>query len=193
MIVIEDKIISRDLLEKQFLCNLEACKGACCWEGDAGAPLEAEEIPVLEAIFERVRPYLSPAGLAAIEKEGLYVHHKADNTYSTSLVDNGPCSFMTIQGGVARCGIEQAYQDGQIDFPKPVSCHLYPIRITRLAKAGLEALNYDQWDICSAACEKGRQAQLPIFRFVKNGLIRKYGEAFYAELEAVAAHLERSE
>lgn len=192
MILIQDKIISHEVLEEQFLCNLDACKGACCWEGDAGAPLEEEELPVLEAIFERVRPYLSPAGLAAIEKEGLYVYDEEDKVYRTSLVNNGPCTFMTIRDGKAQCGIEQAYRDGEIDFPKPVSCHLYPVRITRMA-GEVDALNYDRWDICSAACDKGREAQLPIFRFVKAGLIRKYGEAFYDELEAAAEHLEKGE
>lgn len=194
MIIIQDKIVSDELVEEQFLCNLEACKGACCWEGDAGAPLEDEELPIIENIQAQIAPYLSPAGQAAIQQEGIYTFDEEDETFRTPLIDNGPCAYMTLdQTGKAQCGIEQAWQDGKIDFRKPVSCHLYPIRITSNPATGFEALNYDRWDICSAACEKGKAANLPIYRFVKEALIRKYGADFYDELDQYATYVSKKE
>lgn len=187
MIIIQDKIISDELVDEQFLCQLDACKGACCWEGDAGAPLDDPELHIIEKIYDTVKPYLSPAGIAAIKTEGLFVYDKADKEYRTSLINNGPCTFMTLsEEGKAQCGIEQAWADGKIDFRKPISCHLYPIRITENKKTGFEALNYDRWDICSAACDAGKVAKLPVYRFAKDALIRKYGEEFYEELDCLA-------
>lgn len=184
MIIIEDKIVSDELVEEQFLCNLDACKGACCWEGDAGAPLEDHELSILEDIYDKVKPYLSEAGKAAIKEQGLYTLDKEDNVFRTTLVDNAPCAYMTLSNeGKAQCGIEQAWQDGAVSFQKPISCHLYPIRIKSNPKTGFEILNYDRWDICSAACTKGKEAQLPVYRFVKTALIRKYGEDFYDALD----------
>lgn len=184
MIIIQDKIISEELINEHFLCQLDACKGACCWEGDAGAPLDDPELHILEEIYETVKPYLSPAGRSAIKEQGLFVYDKADKEYRTSLVDNGPCSFMTLsKDGKAQCGIEQAWQDGKVNFRKPISCHLYPIRITHNKKTAFEALNYDRWDICSDACNAGKTAKLPIYQFVKEALIRKYGADFYEELD----------
>lgn len=188
MILIQDKIlVSFDVIEEQFLCNLSACKGACCWEGDLGAPLEKEELATLDAIVEQVKPYLRPEGIAAIEAQGNYVFNDEGDfkEYSTPLVDNAACAYMTIdKQGVAKCGIEEAHRDGKIDFKKPISCHLYPIRISKLTN--VEALNYDRWDICSAACTAGKKAKLPVYKFLKEPLIRKYGEAVYNELDGVA-------
>jgi hypothetical protein len=187
MIIIQDKIISDELVEEQFLCNLDACKGACCWEGDAGAPLEQEELALLAEVYPAVSPYLSPAGRAAIAEQGLYVVDKEDGEYRTPLIDNAPCAYMTLTPeGKAQCGIEQAWQAGDISFQKPISCHLYPVRVTANEISGFEALNYDRWDICSAACDLGEANKLPVYRFVKNALIRKYGEAFYEELDHYA-------
>lgn len=188
MLIVQDKLVSRDILEEQFLCNLEACKGACCWEGDWGAPLEEEERRTLTDIYEAVRPFLSPAGRAVLESEGLYVYYEDAESYGTPLINGGPCAYMTYDAdGCAQCGFEKAYQAGATGFRKPVSCHLYPIRINR--NEHFEALNYDRWDICSAACSLGRSRQLPLYRFLREALVRKYGEAFYEELEAAAAHL----
>ncbi|MEL7222168.1 MAG: DUF3109 family protein [Bacteroidota bacterium] len=168
-------------------CNLDACKGACCWEGDAGAPLEDHELSTLEAIYDKVKPYLSEAGKRAIEAQGLYTLDKEDNVFRTTLIDNAPCAYMTLDNkGKAQCGIEQAWQDGAVSFQKPISCHLYPVRIKNNTKTGFEILNYDRWDICSAACTKGKAAQLPVYRFVKTALIRKYGEDFYEALDQYA-------
>ncbi|MBX2889951.1 MAG: DUF3109 family protein [Saprospiraceae bacterium] len=187
MIIVQDKLVSDDLVEQQFICNLTACKGACCWEGDYGAPLEESELPVLEAIFEKIKAFLSPAGIAAIEAQGKYVRVQETGEWATSLVDNGPCAYMTLDAtGIAQCGIERAWKAGAVDFQKPISCHLYPVRVAKNEVAGFEALNYDEWHICSAACELGQKEQMPVYQFVKDAIIRKYGQAFYDELDGAA-------
>lgn len=188
MLIINDSVLVSDaVVREHFVCQLESCQGACCWEGDFGAPLEEDERAVLEEIYPFVLPYLRPEGIAAIEKNGKYVYEDENRRYATTLVNGGACAYMMIdQNGIAKCGIEQAYNDGVIDFKKPISCHLYPIRIQKLSNC--DALNYDQWDICSAACTNGERLRVPIYRFVKDALIRRYGEAFYEELEAAATY-----
>lgn len=189
MIIVQDKLVSDDVVQEQFICNLDACKGACCWEGDSGAPLEKTELTVLDDIFEKVKPYLSPAGIAAIEKQGKYIYYEEAKEWGTTLVDNGPCAYMTLENGVAQCGIERAWRDGKVAFRKPISCQLYPIRVEKNEEVGFEALNYDRWDICSAACEKGKKEQVAVYQFLKEAIIRKYGEDFYEELDAAAQYL----
>ena len=189
--MIEEILVSDDVVRQQFICNLDACKGACCWEGDYGAPLEAEELQTLEQIYESVKPFLLPAGRAAIEKAGPYTYYEGDaQEYGTTLVDNGACAFMTYdEKGVAQCGIEQAYRAGATTFRKPISCHLYPIRVIRHEATGMQALNYDRWDICSAACALGQAHRMPVYRFVKDALIRKFGQQFYEQLDSAATDL----
>ncbi len=190
MIVIQGVLVSEDIVKEQFMCQLDACKGACCWEGDFGAPLDTAELHTLEKIYEKIKPYLIPEGIEVIEREGLYTYYKENKEYGTPLQKNGACVYMTYdKEGIARCGIEEAYRDGATDFKKPVSCHLYPVRVSDNPKLGFEALNYDRWDICSAACSLGKQQKMPIFKFVKEAIIRKYGEDFYKELEAAAEFL----
>ncbi len=190
MIIVQDILVSDDVVEQQFICNLSACKGACCWEGDYGAPLEPLELPVLDSIFEEVRPFLSPAGIAVIEKQGKYIRFEETGEWTTPLIDNGPCAYMTYDAlGIAKCGIEQAWKSGATDFQKPISCHLYPIRVEKNEELGFEALNYHEWDICSAACELGKKEQVPVYQFLKSALIRKYGQAFFDELEGAAAFM----
>jgi len=189
MLIIQDKFVSIDVVKEHFLCNLNACKGACCWEGDSGAPLEKEELTILDQIFEHVRPYLSTESIEKIEAEGGYKYYKYSSyeEYGTNLLENGACVYMIYDAlGIAKCGIEQAYRDKKIDFYKPISCHLYPIRVTKEEELGFEALNYEEWDICSAACTLGKKEKLPVYRFLKNAIIRKYGEDFYDELDAAA-------
>ncbi len=184
MLLVQDKLISSAVVEEQFACHLEECKGACCWEGDSGAPLEVAELAILEQIYAKVRPFLRPEGIAALEQQGLYVQ-LPDGEYATTLVNNRECAYLTFEpNGVAKCGIEKAWEAGEVDFKKPISCHLYPIRLTQLAD--YEALNYEEWEICSAACQKGKALRLPVYEFVKDALIRRYGESFYAELDAAA-------
>ncbi len=186
MIIIQDKLVSDEIVEEHFVCNLDACKGACCWEGDAGAPLEGSELPILDAIFEKTRPFLSEKGIAAIEAQGKYVLEKSDNSWATTLIDNGPCAYMTLDSaGKAACGIEQAFLAGAHDFKKPISCHLYPIRVEKNEETGFEALNYHQWDICAAACVHGKSLKVPVYEFLKEPIIRQYGADFYEELSGV--------
>ncbi|MEQ8706028.1 MAG: DUF3109 family protein [Phaeodactylibacter sp.] len=191
MLMIEDILVSDDVVTQQFICNLDACKGACCWEGDSGAPLEAEELRTLERIYDEVRPFLSPEGRAVIEAHGPHAYYGGDaQEFGTPLVDNGPCAYMTYDNdGVAQCGIELAYKAGATDFKKPISCHLYPIRVIKHEASGMEALNYDRWDICSAACELGKAHQVPVYRFLKDAITRKYGAAFFEQLDAAAREL----
>ena len=193
MLIIQDKLVSDDVIKEQFLCNLKACKGACCWEGDFGAPLEEEEIKILDQIYDKVAPFLTEKGREAIAKNGTSVYYDEAEEYGTSLQPDGACSFMTVDElGIAKCGIEQAHKAGVIDFKKPISCHLYPIRVEKDERVNFEALNYDVWDICSAACDLGKKEELPVYKFLKEPLIRKYGEEFYEELDAAADHLKKS-
>lgn len=194
MLIVKDVLVSDEIVEEQFICNLKACKGACCWEGDWGAPLETAELHILEQIYEHVAPYLSEEGKAVIKEDGLFTFYKEPKEYGTPLLKNGACAYMTYDEiGIAKCGIEQAYLAGATDFKKPISCHLYPIRVTENKKTGFESLNYDEWEICSAACQLGKKEQVPVYRFVKEALVRKYGEAFYEELDMIAKYVLREE
>jgi hypothetical protein len=187
MIIVQDILVSDDLVEQHFVCNLSACKGACCWEGDYGAPLEAAELSILEAIQEKVRPFLRPEGLAALDEQGPHQWYEGMSAHGTPLIDGGPCAYMTYDAlGIAQCGIEMAWRAGEVDFQKPISCHLYPVRVDRFEHFDTEALNYDRWDICSAACTLGDKEKVPVYQFVKSALIRKYGQEFYDELDGAA-------
>ena len=191
MYIIKDVLVSDEVIEERFLCDLNACKGACCWEGDYGAPLAKEELPILKRIYAQVRPFLTPEGREVLDSGAVFEYLEDHEEYATPLVQNGPCAYMTFNElGIAQCGIEMAWKAGATDFQKPISCHLYPIRARRQGP-GFEAMNYERWDICSAACSAGAKAKLPVYRFVKDALVRKYGQAFYDELEAAAlAHRE---
>lgn len=180
MIVLQNTVISDDIREKFFVCNLEKCKGACCVEGDLGAPLEGNELAILEQNYDKIKPYLSGAGKQAIEEQGLYIID-FEGDYSTPTIENRECAFAIYDDNkILKCGIEQAYLDGVIDWKKPISCHLYPIRITKYDD--FEALNYDRWGICSAACTFGKDLGVRVYQFLKEPLIRKYGESWYSEL-----------
>ena len=182
MIQIGKTLVSLDILEKEFVCDLSACKGACCVEGDAGAPLEEEEVGLLQEEWEKIKPYIREEGIAAIEAQGTFVIDPYDQEKVTPLVEGKECAYTIFdEKGVAGCGIEKAWQDGATQFRKPVSCHLYPIRISK--HKDFEAVNYDKWKICSPACACGKKLGIEVFRFVKEALIRKYGEAWYKDLE----------
>lgn len=191
MVIVEDLLVSDDVLQSHFVCNLNACKGACCWEGDFGAPLDEVELPIMIEILEHVKPYLSAEGIAAIEQKGPYTWFEESQEYGTTLLDNGPCAFMNKNElGIAYCGIEKAWQEGKINWKKPISCHLYPIRVLKNKSGEDYALNYDRWDICRNACND--KLQVPLFRFVKDALIRRYGEEFYDQLEGLHKFLEQN-
>ena len=181
MIKVGDILVSDDIKDVEFVCHLDKCKGACCVEGDLGAPLEEEELSIMNEILEEVKPYLTPDGLKAIEEQGTYILDE-DGDYSTPTIGGKECAYSHYdEKGVLKCGIEQANLDGKIGFKKPISCHLYPIRITK-NKQGFEAVNYHKWSICSAACSFGKSLQVPLFKFLKEPLVRKYGAGWYDEL-----------
>ncbi|GMQ24074.1 DUF3109 family protein [Algoriphagus sp. oki45] len=181
MILVGNAVLSQDIKENFFVCDLLACKGACCVEGDAGAPLEDEETKILEEIYPEVKPYLSEEGRKAIEAQGTWVIDKDGDKGTPTIGDNRECAYAIYdQKGILKCGIEQAYLDGKVSFKKPISCHLYPIRITKYDQ--FDAVNYDRWEICDPACNLGQSLQVPLYRFLKDALIRKYGEAWYEQL-----------
>ena len=192
MFIIQEILVSEALIKEDFVCNLNKCKGACCWEGDYGAPLEAEEVETLSQMLPLIRPYLTTEGRKGISEQGPLQYYAEPGFYGTTLLENGACAFMTLdEAGTAQCGIERAHTAGAIDWKKPVSCHLYPVRVKKIEHMNFEALNYDRWDICTAACQLGEKLQVPIYQFVKDALIRKYGEAFWQELDEVASDLNR--
>ena len=184
MVVIGDILLSDEVLSEKFVCNLNACKGACCWEGDFGAPISESEKQILDDIYLSIKPFLSPEGQKVLENKGNYTYYKEVDEWGTPLLENAACAYLTYNElGIAQCGIENAYLAGVTPFIKPISCHLYPIRI-KSEIAGYEWLNYEKWNICSAACTLGKELKMPVFQFVKDALIRKYGIAFYEELDA---------
>jgi hypothetical protein len=181
-------IVSEDIIEKDFVCNLSACKGKCCIDGEAGAPLEEEELQLLLDNYPKVKPFLRPEGIAAIEDQGLFVTN--DGEYETTLIDEKDCAYVIFDDhNTAKCGIEEAYNQGAINWKKPISCHLYPIRIMDYSE--FSAVNYHKWPICDDACTLGKELQVPVFKFVKEALIRKFGADWYAELEKIAQTLKK--
>lgn len=185
MIQIDDKLISEDIFEEEFVCNLSKCKGACCVEGDSGAPLDDEETKILEKLYPKIKPYLTENGIKAIEEQGTWTKDPFDGDFVTPTVGGRECAYVTFdKNGITKCGIEKAYEDGAIDWQKPISCHLYPIRVTEYKT--FSALNYDRWSICSDACTLGKELHVPLYKFLKKPLTRKYGEDFYKTLSDVA-------
>ena len=186
MIALGHTLVSEDVFEKKFVCDLNACKGECCVSGDSGAPLDRKELKILDAVYPAVKPYMNAKGIAAVEKQGSYVLD-SDGDYTTTLVSDGAeCAFVYFdEHHIAKCAIEKAYYDGKIEWKKPISCHLYPIRITEYKE--YDAINYHSWHICKPACECGKALDVPVFKFLKEPLIRKYGEDWYKELEQVYA------
>lgn len=180
MLIIDQNLVSEDVIEKRFVCDLEKCKGACCVEGDLGAPLLIEEIDVIKEVYSAVKPYLSEEGIAAIEEQGTYVEDWEDE-YSTPTIGDKECAYAIYdETGCLKCGIEAAYNDKKIDFKKPISCHLYPIRLSQVGE--FVSLNYDKWSICSDACKLGDQLGVEIYKFLKEPLIRAFGEEWYEKL-----------
>ena len=189
MIQIDDKLISEDLFSEEFVCNLAKCTGICCVEGDAGAPLDEDETKILDEIYPKIKPYLRPEGIQAIEEQGTYTLD-FEGDLVTPLVNNAECAYVIFdEKGYTKCAIEKAYEDGVIDWQKPISCHLYPIRITEYSN--FSAINYHEWDICSDACTLGKELGVKVYQFLKKPLIRKYGEEFYQTLSEAAEEWEK--
>lgn len=189
MIQIQDTIISELLLEKKFVCNLNACKGACCVEGDAGAPLLEEELDELESVFPHVKKYLTEESIEALEID-LYTVD-TDGDFVTQLVNGKECAFVFFdEQNIAKCSIEQAYLDGKVSFKKPISCHLFPVRLKEFKS--FTAVNYEEIEICSDACELGNKLGVKTYQFLKEPLIRKFGEKWFKELELIDQYLEKN-
>jgi hypothetical protein len=177
-------IVSEDLLSKDFSCNLEACKGACCVHGDAGAPLDNEEAEILKNIYPKVKPFLRSEGIEAIESQGVFVTSNRGEL-ETPLVQGAECAYVIFDDHqTALCGIEEAFNQGIIDWKKPISCHLYPVRVK--AYSEFSAVNYHKWQICDSACTLGQKMKMPIYQFVKDALIRKFGQQWYDDLKRIA-------
>lgn len=187
MIQIDDTIISLDVFKEKFLCNLDACKGECCIEGDAGAPLEESEVDQLKKVLPVIWKDLSPEAQAVIEKQGV-CYKDEDGDLVTSIVNGKDCVFTCYdEKGCCYCAIEKAYRDGKVDFYKPVSCHLYPIRVQNYSE--FRAVNYHRWSVCKAAVLLGEKEDVSVYKFLKEPLIRKFGEEWYTELEIAAEEL----
>ena len=181
MIAVGAVLVHEDVVKNNFVCNLNKCKGACCLEGDSGAPLNADELDIMNEIYPKVRPYMTARGIETVEREGTYVTD-FEGDYTTPCVDvNKECAYVIFEGNITKCAIEKAYENGDITWKKPISCHLYPIRITKYPE--FDVLNYDRWSICSPACTFGDELQVRVHEFLKGPLIRKYGEEWYQELE----------
>lgn len=184
MLQIKDKVIAFSLLQEKFVCDLEKCKGACCVHGDAGAPLLQEEISVLSEIYPVIRPYMRSESINAVNIQGTHVFDEDDGEPVTPLLNDKECVYAVFEEGVARCAIEQAWSDGKISFRKPVSCHLYPIRVKEYDN--FTAVNYDRWPICKPAIARGKKLNVPVFYFCRDSVIRRFGESFFRELEIAA-------
>jgi hypothetical protein len=188
LVEIGDKIISADIFKKKFVCDLVRCKGACCIEGDAGAPLSKEEVEDIEANYLKIKPYLSIEGINAIERDGVSSLDK-EGEHVTQLVNNGACAFVIYnEQHHALCAIEKAHLEGKIDNIKPISCSLYPIRVKKFNE--FTALQYDQWSICQSACSQGELLGVPVYKFLKKPLVRAFGQEFYDELEVIEKEIE---
>ncbi len=189
IIEVGDKLVSDEIFEKEFVCNLGACKGACCVEGDDGAPLTLEEVDLLEEHIDTIKPYMTPEGTAAVAKNGVF-YMDSENEPVTALVKGAECVFVFRDtDGITKCAIEQAYRDEKTTFNKPISCHLYPIRVKKFKS--FTSLNYDRWPICKDACTLGEELGVPVYKFLKEPLIRAYGVPFFQDLERVAEELKK--
>ena len=188
MIQIKDKVVSKDLFDHHFICHLQKCEGNCCVFGDSGAPLEDEEVRTLDLHIESIKPFMRAEGLREIAAQGNWMID-ADGDKVTPLVNREECAYVIFEEGIAWCAIERAYKAGSLDFQKPVSCHLYPIRVSQLNTGA--ALNYHRWSICEPARILGEKEQVPVFRFLKDPIIRVYGSDFYEELELVYSEMKK--
>lgn len=189
MIIIGNTSVSDDLYLVRFRCNLQRCNGACCVAGDAGAPLEEEEIAILEDELEKIMPFMTEQGIQSIKKTGVF-DYDIQGRFVTPLVNDGECAFACFENGTAFCAIERACHAGKTKFLKPVSCHLYPVRITRYET--FDAVNYQKWNICKPALKLGNKEGVPLYQFLKNALVRKYGEDWYNLLESeISLRLEK--
>lgn len=189
MIAVDNVLISDDVIKEQFVCDLAKCKGGCCEEGDAGAPLEDAELDLMVSLYEKIKPYLTPESIKEIEKKGYYVYHREFGWVTPTLGnDNEICVYGTRdEKGIIKCAFEQAYNDGVINWKKPISCHFFPIIQKNGKKDGFDRMNYEPREtLCKPACAFGKKLKVPVYSFLKEPIIRKYGEAFYEALDKAA-------
>lgn len=188
LIEIDNKIVTDELFKSKFVCDLESCKGACCIEGDDGAPLKSEEVGIIEGLLPKIKPYMTAEGIAVVEKEGVS-HIDEEGEAVTNLVADGACVFVTYdERGIAKCAIEKAYRNGDTDWKKPISCELFPIRAKKYHS--FTALNYEKIDICDPGCKLGEKLSVPLYKFLKEPLVRSFGPEFFQSLEEVAVEIE---
>ena len=191
MIAIDNILISNEIVDEQFVCDLHKCKGGCCVDGDAGAPLHKDELAEINKVYDAVLPYLAEENKTELQRQGKYVYDK-EFGWVTPTIQSKMCAYGILdKQGIVKCGIEQAYNDGKVAWKKPISCHLYPIRIKQSKNKQLDYLNYEpREELCKAGCSLGKQLKVPVYIFLKEALLRKYGTEFYETLEATAKHLE---
>ena len=190
IIEVEDKLVSSEIFDVKFCCDLDSCKGICCVEGNSGAPLAIEEVDRLEAEYDTYKPYMTPEGIEAIERQGFMVVD-GDGDLTTPLVDDAECAYTFRENGITLCAIEKAFRDGKTSFQKPISCHLYPIRVSTFSN-GTTALNFHRWDVCNCALKLGRQLGTPVYKVLKEPIVRAFGSSFYQTLEEVDQALKDS-
>ena len=191
LVEIDDKIVSTDLFSEKFVCDLSKCKGACCVKGNGGAPLTGKEVELIEDNLEQIKPFMSEKGIQTIKDEGVYYLDEEDAP-ATKLIDKKECCFVYFDNSnTAKCSIETAYKSGEIDFNKPQSCHLYPIRIKEFTE--FTALNYEEWDICAPACSLGQSLKVPVYKFLKEPITRVFGRSFFDELSKIDLELKKRE
>ena len=190
MIAIDNILVSDEIVKEQFVCDLTKCKEACCVDGDAGAPLSKEELDKLNAVYDKVVPYLDAESLKELERQGRYVYDK-EFGWVTPTIESKVCVYgIRDEQGIVKCGIEQACLDGKIKWKKPISCHLFPVIVKESKRSDNVYVNYEpREDNCKAACALGKKLKVPVYVFLKEALVRRFGQAFYNSLEATANHL----
>jgi Protein of unknown function (DUF3109) len=191
MIAIDNKLISDEIIEEKFVCDLSKCKGGCCEDGDAGAPLENEEKNFVQQYYPMIKEYMTSAGIKIVEEKGFFEYDRSFG-WVTPTIDGGLCVYgKKDKKGWIVCGFEKAYNEGKIPWKKPISCHLFPIKLTKSRKEPVtEYINYmPRETLCSPACALGEKLKVPVYQFLKEPLIRKYGQEFYDTLDATATYI----
>ena len=187
IIQVGNVLLSSEILTERFCCDLSKCQGQCCVEGDAGAPVTLDEVAEIENVLDEVWVDLSASAQAVIDKQGV-AYTDSEGDLVTSIVAGKDCVFTCYQQGICLCALEKAYRAAKTSFCKPISCALYPIREKKLSK-GMVALNYNRWNVCAEAVKKGKEQNLPLYQFLKQPLVRRFGEQWYEELEKTVQHL----
>lgn len=193
MIAIDNVLVSEEIIEEQFVCDLNKCKGGCCEDGDAGAPMEKWELEKLNEYYEVIKPYMTDEGIKEIAKQGKYLYDQ-EFGWVTPTIEGTICAYgYRDKDDIIKCSIEDAYNDGKLDWKKPISCHLFPIRIKKSKREpDIEYVNYEpREDLCAAACSFGKKLKMPVYVFLKESITRKYGAEFYEALEATAKEMNR--